>query len=110
MAFLMIFLVALLCSVCCIPSLVEWEMKRKEQKFYDSIKVGDKFYDPFYMDNPFEEDLRVVEVIAKKDGYVQYTVLWEDKQTACKSTKMHYEETRAQAAKSFYYEYKKYYR
>ena len=110
MASLSIFLFVLLGGICCIPSLVEWEMKRKEQKFYDSIKVGDKFYDPSYMDDPFEEDLKIIHVIAKKDGYIQYNVLWEDKQTACKSTKLHYEETKSQNLRSFYYAYKKYYR
>lgn len=55
--------------------------KQKVKKFYDSIEIGDAWKDPFYSNEPFSKEHRVLQVLAKANNYVLYDVLWYDSNT-----------------------------
>lgn len=93
----------------CIPPLVKWETNRKIQKFYNGINIGDKFYDPQYMDDPFEEDIKILKIIDKKDGYIKYQTIRENKETGTHKS-FYYDDVESQCASSFYYKVQDYYR
>ena len=67
-------------------SFTDYRDKRKVKKFYDSIEVGDAWRDPFYSNDPFSKEHRVLQVVAKKNDYVLYDILWYDSKTNIRST------------------------
>lgn len=68
-----------------IPKIIEKQRNKETQRFYDSINVGDGFEDPYYSDDPFSAQYRVLEVIAKKDNYILYEINWYDVKTNLKA-------------------------
>lgn len=66
------------------PLITERRDKCRLQMFYDSIKIGDGFKDPFYSNDPFSTNHRVLEVIDKKDNYILYEINWYDSKTNLK--------------------------
>ena len=104
-----IFVLTFIVSLICIPHLVRWETERRIQKFYDGINVGDKFCDPQYMDDPFEEYMKILKVIDKKDGYIKYQKIWENKESGtCKAS--YRDDIESRSADSFYHKVENYYR
>lgn len=75
---------AALITIPFIPYIVKRGKQKELQCFYDSINVGDGFMDPYYSDNPFSVQRRVLEVIAKKNDYILYEINWYDKKTNLK--------------------------
>lgn len=73
--------VASLITIPFIPYIVKRGKQKELQRFYDSINVGDGFMDPYYSNDPFSTQCRVLEVIAKKNNYILYEVNWYDKAT-----------------------------
>ena len=73
--------IASLITIPFIPYIVKRSKQREIRRFYDSIKVGDGFMDPYYSNDPFSSQCRVLEVIAKKDDYILYEINWYDKAT-----------------------------
>lgn len=73
--------VAALITIPFIPYIVKRGKQKELQRFYDSINVGDRFMDPYYSDDPFSAQRRVLEVIAKKNAYILYEINWYDKAT-----------------------------
>jgi hypothetical protein len=73
--------VAALITIPFIPYIVKRGKQREIQRFYDSIKVGDGFMDPYYSNDPFSAQWRVLEVVAKKNDYILYEINWYDKAT-----------------------------
>lgn len=73
--------VAALITIPFIPYIARRSKQREIQRFYDSLKVGDGFMDPYYSNDPFSAQCRVLEVIAKKNNYILYEVNWYDKAT-----------------------------
>ena len=73
--------VAALITIPFIPYIVKRGKQKELQRFYDSINVGDEFMDPYYSNDPFSAQCRVLEVIAKKNNYILYEVNWYDKAT-----------------------------
>lgn len=73
--------VAALITIPFIPYIVKRGKQKELQRFYDSIKVGDEFMDPYYSNDPFSAQCRVLEVIAKKNNYILYEINWYDKAT-----------------------------
>lgn len=76
--------VASLITIPFIPYIVKRGKQKELQRFYDSINVGDGFMDPYYADDPFSAQRRVLEVIAKKNDYILYEINWYDKKTNLK--------------------------
>jgi hypothetical protein len=76
--------VAALITIPLIPYIVKRGKQKELQRFYDSINVGDGFMDPYYSDDPFSAQRRVLEVIAKKNNYILYEINWYDKKTNLK--------------------------
>ena len=74
---------------------------KKIKKFYDSIQVGDAWVDPFYSNDPFSKEHRVLCVVAKKNDYVQYDILWYDTKTNLKVSN-YKQRTESLPIKSFY--------
>ena len=60
--------VAALITIPFIPYIVKRGKQKELQRFYDNIKIGDEFIDPYYSDDPFSAQRRVLEVIAKKNN------------------------------------------
>jgi hypothetical protein len=73
--------VAALITIPFIPYIVKRGKQKELQRFYDGINVGDGFMDPYYSNDPFSAQCRVLEVIAKKNNYILYEVNWYDKAT-----------------------------
>lgn len=73
--------VAALITIPFIPYIVKRGKQKELQRFYDGINVGDGFMDPYYSNDPFSAQCRVLEVIAKKNNYILYEVNWYDKTT-----------------------------
>lgn len=73
--------VASLITIPFIPYIVKRGKQKELQRFYDGINVGDGFMDPYYSNDPFSAQCRVLEVIAKKNNYILYEVNWYDKAT-----------------------------
>lgn len=67
------------------PIIMHYKLKRDIKAFYDSIDIGDGFEDPYYANDPFSKDKRVIEVIGKQDNYILYEVNWYDRLTNLKS-------------------------
>lgn len=67
-----------------IPYIVKRGKQKELQRFYDGINEGDGFMDPYYSNDPFSAQCRVLEVIAKKDDYILYEINWYDKKTNLK--------------------------
>ena len=67
-------------------SFSDYRDKQKVKKFYDFIEVGDAWKDPFYSNDPFSREHRVIQVVAKKNDYVLYDILWFDSKTNLRST------------------------
>lgn len=63
------------------PTIVKKEQARRLKRFYDGLHIGDRFLDPYYADDPFSGQWRVLEVIAKKNNYVLYEIKWLDSAT-----------------------------
>lgn len=76
--------VAALITIPFIPYIAKRSKQREIQRFYDSIKVGDGFMDPYYSNDPFSAQWRVLEVVAKKNDYILYEINWYDKKTNLK--------------------------
>ena len=76
--------VAALITIPFIPYIVKRGKQKELQRFYDSINVGDGFMDPYYSDDPFSAQWRVLEVVAKKNNYILYEINWYDKKTNLK--------------------------
>ena len=76
--------VASLITIPFIPYIVKRGKQKELQRFYDSINVGDGFMDPYYSNDPFSAQRRVLEVIAKKNNYILYEINWYDKKTNLK--------------------------
>lgn len=72
---------AALIAIPFIPYIVKRGKQKELRRFYNSIKVGDGFMDPYYADDPFSAQCRVLEVIAKKNDYILYEINWYDKAT-----------------------------
>ena len=87
--------------------LSDYHEKQKIKKFYDSIQVGDAWLDPFYSNDPFSKENRVLSVVAKKNDYVLYEVLWYDNETNLK-IENYRQRTESKPIKSFYYTVKDY--
>ena len=75
---------AALITIPFIPYIVKRGKQKELQRFYDGINVGDGFMDPYYSNDPFSAQCRVLEVIAKKNNYILYEVNWYDKKTNLK--------------------------
>lgn len=73
--------VAALITIPFIPYIARRSKQREIQRFYDSLKVGDGFMDPYYSNDPFSSQWRVLEVVAKKNDYILYEINWYDKAT-----------------------------
>lgn len=73
--------VAALITIPFIPYIAKRSKQKELRRFYDSIKVGDGFMDPYYSNDPFSAQCRVLEVIAKKNDYILYEINWYDKAT-----------------------------
>lgn len=73
--------IASLITIPFIPYITKRIKQKEIQRFYDNIKVGDEFIDPYYSDDPFSAQRRVLEVIAKKNDYILYEINWYDKST-----------------------------
>lgn len=80
----MVILIVLIIGCMFIPIITKEYDKRKIQQFYDSINIGDGFEDPFYSNDPFSANHRVLEVIAKQDNYILYEINWYDSKTNLK--------------------------
>lgn len=72
---------AALITIPFIPYIVKRGKQKELQRFYDSINVGDEFMDPYYSNDPFSSQWRVLEVVAKKNNYILYEINWYDKAT-----------------------------
>ena len=81
--------------------LCDYHEKQKIKKFYDSIQVGDAWTDPFYSNDPFSKEHRVLCVVAKKNDYVQYDILWYDTKTNLRASN-YKKRTESLPVKSFY--------
>ena len=81
--------------------LCDWHEKQKIKTFYDSIQVGDAWADPFYYNDPFSKEHRVICVVDKKNDYVQYDVLWYDTKTNLRAEN-YKQRTESLPIKSFY--------
>lgn len=64
-----------------IPTIVKRFQKRDAERFYDSLNIGDVFIDPYYANDPFSAQYRVIEIIAKKNNYILYEIKWMDSTT-----------------------------
>lgn len=64
-----------------IPTIVKKEQARQLKRFYGGLRIGDTFVDPYYSDDPFSGQYRVIEVTAKKNNYVLYEIKWLDSAT-----------------------------
>lgn len=64
-----------------IPTIVKRSQKRDAERFYDSLNIGDVFIDPYYANDPFSAQYRVIEIIAKKNNYILYEIKWMDSTT-----------------------------
>ena len=73
--------IASLITIPFIPYIAKRGKQKEIQRFYDNIKIGDEFIDPYYADDPFSAQRRVLEVIAKKNDYILYEINWYDKST-----------------------------
>lgn len=87
--------------------LSNYHEKQTIKKFYDSIQVGDAWLDPFYSNDPFSKENRVLSVVAKKNDYVLYEVLWYDAETNLR-IENYKQRTESKPIKSFYYTVKDY--
>jgi hypothetical protein len=81
--------------------LINYHEKRKIKKFYDSIQIGDAWADPFYSNDPFSKENRVLCVVAKKNDYVLYEVMWYDAETNLR-VENYKKRTESLPIKSFY--------
>ena len=81
--------------------LSNYHENQKIKKFYDSIQVGDAWADPFYYNDPFSKEHRVLCVVAKKNDYVQYDVLWYNTKTNIRAEN-YSQRTESLPIKSFY--------
>ena len=81
--------------------LSNYHEKQTIKKFYDSIQVGDAWSDPFYSNDPFSKENRVLCVVAKKNDYVLYEVLWYDTKTNLR-VENYKKRTESLPIKSFY--------
>lgn len=77
--------IASLITIPFIPYIAKRSKQREIRRFYDSIKVGDGFMDPYYSNDPFSAQWRVLEVVAKKNDYILYEINWYDKKTNLKA-------------------------
>ena len=105
--FLIMVLIAAPVTVGICVFLSDYHEKQTIKKFYDSIQVGDAWSDPFYSNDPFSKETRVLCVVAKKNDYVLYEVLWCDNETNLR-VENYRQRTESLPIKSFYNTVKSY--
>ena len=81
--------------------LCDYHEKQTIKKFYDSIQVGDAWADPFYSNDPFSKENRVLCVVAKKNDYILYDILWYNAATNLR-VENYKQRTESLPIKSFY--------
>lgn len=81
-----------------IPMRVKRGRERETKQFYETLNIGDVFIDPYYSNDPFSAQYRVIEVVAKKNDYVLYEIKWLDSATdvECKNYTPRKESTSAE--------------
>lgn len=67
--------IVIVATFCCID-LIE---KMREKRFYRKLQVGDLFADPYYYDNPFQQEVKMLKIMDKKNDYILYEILWYDR-------------------------------
>ena len=77
--FELIVLVVIVCVlVFVVPSLIEWQKRKKGKKMYDSVQIGDKYIENLRPSNPFGQKwgdiITIIDKRMNEDGvpYVKY--------------------------------------